>query len=63
MLPLRAETTVTRGLDNDERRVVIACPWGQLPIHTYLAVRDQLTEEETRAVREAFGWEAEPSRA
>jgi hypothetical protein len=29
----------------------------------YMTVRDQLTDEEIRAVREAFGWEMDPSRA
>jgi hypothetical protein len=56
----RTVTTVMRGLDGDERRVIICCPWGQLPIETYIAVRHLLTQEEIRAVREAFGWNAEP---
>jgi hypothetical protein len=57
----RTETTVIRGLDGDERRIILCCPWGELPIHTYVKIRHQLTQEEIRAVREAFGWEMEPA--
>ncbi len=52
----RVETTVTRGLDNDERRVVISAPWGQLPVETFVKIRDQLTDEERQEVAKAFGW-------
>ena len=58
----RVETSVMRGLgDNDERRLIISCPWGQLPIQTYMAIRHQLTDEEIAEVRKAFGWDGEPS--
>src|SRR6266511_3831858 len=62
----QVETTVTRGLESGqgpdyERRLIISCPFGQLPIHTYAAVRHLLTDEEIREVRKAFGWEVDRS--
>jgi hypothetical protein len=59
----RTHTTMMRELDGGERRLIICCPFGELPIQSYLAVRHLLTEEEIVEVRKAFGWEIEPDRA
>jgi hypothetical protein len=51
----RTQTGLLRGLDGDERRIVISCPWGQDPARTVAAIWDQLTPAEQVEVAEAFG--------
>jgi len=55
----RTESGIMRTLDGDRRTLILLCTWGELPIHTYLAVRDQLTDEEITEVRKAFGWDSQ----
>lgn len=51
----RTETSVTRALDGQRRRLIISCPWGQPPARTVAAVWNQLTAEEQAEVAQAFG--------
>ena len=55
--PSTTETTVMRGLVNDERRVVISTRWGEPLRTTYAKVRDRLTDEEAAQIARAFGLE------
>jgi hypothetical protein len=53
--PNTTETTVMRGLVDNERRVVISARWGEPLGATFAAVRHLLTEEEAAAVASVFG--------
>jgi len=53
--PSTTSTTVSRGLVNDERRMVISTRWGEPPATTYAAVRHLLTDEEAAQVAHVFG--------
>jgi hypothetical protein len=50
----RTRTDVMRGLDDDERRLVISTPWDQPPAKTIAAVWDRLSPEEQHAVADVF---------
>lgn len=51
----RVATTVLRGLDGDERRLIVSTPWEQPPAETLALLADQLTTEEAAEVAAAFG--------
>ena len=51
----RTQTGLLRGLDGDQRRIVISCPWGQDPARTVAAIWNQLTPAEQVEVAAAFG--------
>jgi len=51
----RTQTGLLRGLDGEQRRIVISCPWGQDPARTVAAIWDQLTPAEQTEVAAAFG--------
>jgi hypothetical protein len=48
-------TDIMRGLDDDERRLIITTPWDQPDAKTIGAVWNLLTAEEQREVAAAFG--------
>ena len=51
----RVETTILREWTDDRRRLIVSCPWHQPARETVAKIADQLTAEELREVRAAFG--------
>jgi hypothetical protein len=48
-------TDIMRGLDDDERRLIITTPWDQPDATTIAAIWNQLTPVEQAEVSKAFG--------
>lgn len=59
----RLEVALVRVLDLDQRRLHVAIPWDQHPAVTLASIRDQLSEAEEVAVREALGLDQPPEPA
>jgi hypothetical protein len=59
----RVQTIIMRALENEERRLIVSCPWDQDAVVTLSLVRDQLTEQEEVELRQALGLDLPPDTA